>query len=559
MNDPIDALGHYFGIDPLSSDLKSPFDEPNPTTNDSMFTADDYLLDLGPFSGPDFSCTTQHTHDDGCPIRCPEDTNSSSQYRGVAPPVPSSYAKGRAVSVSYPPFGYGHDSHLYSASGQLGFEQMMGWASQDPKQEPDDGFKFFHGYGAECSGTGCPGTYCPSSCTLPQCTGANQECPAEDQCSQISCLDSEHCTPPCDDEDCADIGSPCNDPHCLEPTEQTTPSGLYQFFSHAQQCNHTNTEHNAALALGNMRDPGPQDQPQDPDLVHFVCPIFGQTDSLEKLCGVAQPIPSMLEPPPLCPDVANDSPVTLTEHRSPDSGKKIPIENRCGWLIGDATQAITCGQVFESCEALNNHVCDEHVNILSSKDKYMCRWHECNRKHDASFASKNKLRRHITTHTNYKPFHCKYCQEGFSARQALDQHERCHSGLKPFVCDQPGCGKAFKQKSALTMHNRTHTGEKPLSCDVCGKKFGESSNLSKHRKIHSPGNKLKCPEPNCGKEFIRADQLRRHLETHEKKKDSRQRKARFRKKSLSNEGDAMKATAMTSEQYQFPLPIMATH
>ncbi|KAK6843159.1 hypothetical protein PG987_004019 [Apiospora arundinis] len=489
MNDPIDALGHYFGIDPLSSDLKSPFDEPNPTTNDSMFAADDYLLDLGPFSGPDFSCTTQHTHDDGCPIRCPEDTNSSSQYRGVAPPVPSSYAKGRAVSVSYPPFGYGHDSHLYSASGQLGFEQMMGWASQDPKQEPDDGFKFFHGYGAECSGTGCPD----------------------------------------------------------------------QFFSHAQQCNHTNTEHNAALALGNMRDPGPQDQPQDPDLVHFVCPIFGQTDSLEKLCGVAQPIPSMLEPPPLCPDVANDSPVTLTEHRSPDSGKKIPIENRCGWLIGDATQAITCGQVFESCEALNNHVCDEHVNILSSKDKYMCRWHECNRKHDASFASKNKLRRHITTHTNYKPFHCKYCQEGFSARQALDQHERCHSGLKPFVCDQPGCGKAFKQKSALTMHNRTHTGEKPLSCDVCGKKFGESSNLSKHRKIHSPGNKLKCPEPNCGKEFIRADQLRRHLETHEKKKDSRQRKARFRKKSLSNEGDAMKATAMTSEQYQFPLPIMATH
>ncbi|KAK8019779.1 hypothetical protein PG990_004917 [Apiospora arundinis] len=156
MNDPIDALGHYFGIDPLSSDLKSPFDEPNPTTNDSMFAADDYLLDLGPFSGPDFSCTTQHTHDDGCPIRCPEDTNSSSQYRGVAPPVPSSYAKGRAVSVSYPPFGYGHDSHLYSASGQLGFEQMMGWASQDPKQEPDDGFKFFHGYGAECSGTGCP-------------------------------------------------------------------------------------------------------------------------------------------------------------------------------------------------------------------------------------------------------------------------------------------------------------------------------------------------------------------------------------------------------------------
>ncbi|KAK8048547.1 hypothetical protein PG994_010277 [Apiospora phragmitis] len=564
MNDPTDALNDYYGLDALSSDLKSRYDYHNPTTNEDMFVAGEFSLDLNSFTGADFSYGTNHPHDDGCTIRCPEDLNSSSQYRGAVPPV-SSYAKARAASISFPPYSYGADSHLYPVSGQLGFEQMMGWASQDPKQESDDGFKFFPGYDTECSAAGCPDTYCPSSCTLPQCTRAHQECSAEDQCSQISCLESDHCTPPCDDEDCADVGSPCNDPHCLDPTDQTTPLGTMwdhhqpwcafdylpsdQFFSHAQQCNHTNTEHSVALTLGHLRDPGPLDQPQDPDLVQFGCPIFGQSGSLDKLCGVAQPVTSMLEPPP------NDSPGTLAETVSPKSGKQISTDNKCGWLIGDGDRFIRCDRVFSTCEELQNHVCDEHVNILSSKDKYMCRWHECSRKHDASFASKNKLRRHITTHTNYKPYQCGICEEGFSARQALEQHERCHSGDKPYICDLPGCDKAFKQKSALTMHKRTHTGEKPLSCEVCGKAFGESSNLSKHRKIHSTENKLKCPEPNCGKEFIRADQLRRHLETHEKKKEARQKKSKARNKSVTSQDDTLQAATMASDHYQFPIVI----
>ena len=415
MNDPIDVIDHYYGLDSMSADLKSPFDEPNTTANDNMFAADDYLLDLGPFSGPDFSGGIQHPHDDGCAIRCPEDSNSSLNYRGAAPPLSSLYSKGRAVSVSFPPYPYGPDSSIYPVNGQLDLEQIMDWTSHDHKQESDDGFKFFHGYGAESSGTGCQGICCPSSCTLPQCTGANQDCTTEDKCSQISCLDSDHCTPACDDEDCADSGSPCNDPNCFD-TEQTATLGTMwdhhqqwcdfdylsttQFFPHAQQCNHTNTEHSVALTLGHLRDPGPQDQPQDPSLIQFGCPIFGQSGSLEKVCGVTQPATSMLEPPPLCPDVANGSPDTLRASIPPKPGKQNPAEKRCGWLIGDVNHPVTCDRVFESCEALQLHVCVDHVDVFKSKDKYLCRWHDCTRKRDASFASKNKLRRHATTHTN---------------------------------------------------------------------------------------------------------------------------------------------------------------
>ncbi|KAK7923183.1 hypothetical protein PG985_007254 [Apiospora marii] len=564
MNDPIENLD-YYGLDSLSPDLKSRFDNLNTAANDDMFVGNEFVLDLNSFDG-DFGYGTNHPHDDGCTIRCPEDSNSASQFRGAVPPV-SSYAKARAASVSHPPYSYGPEPQLYPANGHLGFEQMMGWASHDPKQESDDGFKLFPGYGAECSAAGCPDTYCTSSCTLRNCDGANQECSTEDQCSQISCHESEHCTPVCEEEDCEARGSPCNDPTCLEPEQVQQFDTLWdhhqqwcefdylhpdQFFSHAQQCNHTIADHSAAFTLEQL---GRQGQPQDLNLVQFGCPIFGQNGSLDKLCGVTQPVTSMLEPPPLCPDVANDSPSTLTETTSPKSGKQISTDNKCGWLIGDAKQFRRCDQVFDTCEDLQNHVCDHHINVLVSKDKYFCRWHECTRKHDSAFASKNKLRRHITTHTNYKPYQCSECGEGFSARQALEQHERCHSGAKPYVCDVPGCDKAFKQKSALTMHKRTHTGEKPLHCEICGKAFGESSNLSKHRKIHDVNNKIKCPEPNCEKEFIRADQLRRHLETHEKKREARQKKVKARNKSIADQEDAMKAATMASEQYQFPLPI----
>ncbi|KAF7499808.1 hypothetical protein DV113_002168 [Geotrichum candidum] len=180
----------------------------------------------------------------------------------------------------------------------------------------------------------------------------------------------------------------------------------------------------------------------------------------------------------------------------------------------DATTALPtlCQQTFNSTQALNQHVIESHIGLR--KNNYVCRWKDCDR-HKRPFSQRQKIHRHLITHTKHKPFTCDVCHNSFSEAVVLKQHMRVHSGEKPFPCKV--CGKRFAASTAVSVHMRTHTGEKPLKCkfEGCDKRFSESSNLAKHMKTHLVEKKYGCPEPNCSKRFVRHDQLQRHLKTHE--------------------------------------------
>lgn len=214
--------------------------------------------------------------------------------------------------------------------------------------------------------------------------------------------------------------------------------------------------------------------------------------------------------------------IDSTKQAKTESAPQIPeysgIEaHTCRWELlqdGNHNSNGECGLVFESTQGLNQHVIDEHIGLR--KNSYTCLWAGCER-NKRPFAQRQKMHRHLITHTKHKPFVCEHCGNSFSESLVLKQHMRVHSGEKPFGCKV--CGKRFAASTAVSVHMRTHTGEKPLACKWvgCEKRFSESSNLAKHMKTHQVEKPYMCPVQVCGRKFVRHDQLQRHMKTHEQK------------------------------------------
>ncbi|KAI1382175.1 hypothetical protein F4677DRAFT_17426 [Hypoxylon crocopeplum] len=476
------------------------------------------------------------SHDDSCLDKCLDTYSPQGLHRNtVAQPFPP---RSRPSTSSFPTPYHMPENNAFHTSTHQPLTHMY------PDPFPDLGFK----YGSHqdtranhhCSNNEPQiGNYFNAADL-----GFLSQRPVPDDCASVNCskysCSSDCCsTQVCQEEACSGEGTPCDDLHCLdsatqpfeqvwamnqgwhEPVQQNANPEL-----HDQPCNHTNTEHDVAITLRDLSAPGAatvqqqqqqqqqqQYQQQQHGFPQFDCHLLSPADQPVDSAR-ALSVPDYSQSSLSCTPDLDSVPPPLDGYllEPPAEGKHV-----CKWILsagGPGAQVKVCGTVCDDACSFQDHVCNEHISLLSSKTKYLCSWKGCSRRDDQVFASRNKLRRHIATHTEYKPHKCEICGEGFSAQQALDQHVRTHTGEMPYQCDIEGCFKKFKQKSALTMHKRTHTGEKPLVCNICGKKFGESSNLSKHRKTHNPVLSFECDEPGCKKRFKRNDQLKRHQETH---------------------------------------------
>lgn len=140
-------------------------------------------------------------------------------------------------------------------------------------------------------------------------------------------------------------------------------------------------------------------------------------------------------------------------------------------------------RVFESLEALAQHVTLRHAIASLHDGLYYCRWSGCQRS-DRGFNARYKMLVHVRTHTKEKPHRCHLCEKSFSRAENLKIHIRSHSGEKPYKCHFEGCLKAYSNSSDRFKHTRTHSMEKPYMCKVqgCQKRYTDPSSLRKHVK-----------------------------------------------------------------------------
>ncbi|KAI0641923.1 hypothetical protein C8Q79DRAFT_918524 [Trametes meyenii] len=200
----------------------------------------------------------------------------------------------------------------------------------------------------------------------------------------------------------------------------------------------------------------------------------------------------------------------------PEGGPPTPVpEHDCSAPSAHVCKWTGCGKSFTSCDTLTEHIASAHIG--SGRAHYDCYWEGCGRNGESGFASKQKISRHMQSHTGHRPFQCTVCNQNFSEAATLAQHMRRHTQEKPYACDFPGCGKAFAIAGALTIHKRIHNGSKPFKCSFCDRAFSESSNLSKHLRTHTGARPYPCTEPGCSKSFARPDQLARHMGVHKRK------------------------------------------
>ncbi|KAM4057088.1 C2H2 transcription factor (TFIIIA) [Hirsutella rhossiliensis] len=141
-----------------------------------------------------------------------------------------------------------------------------------------------------------------------------------------------------------------------------------------------------------------------------------------------------------------------------------------------------------------------------------CTWPGCPK----TFNRPARLRDHLNSHTNSRPFKCPYegCDKDYIEDKHLKQHVKAvHTHERKYVCQREGCGKSFVTGTRLNRHQAVHEGADRFRCSDCGQSFRKKETLHKHvRKEHLDMPAHECPDPSCTEAFGTKSRLKRHFD-----------------------------------------------
>lgn len=139
-----------------------------------------------------------------------------------------------------------------------------------------------------------------------------------------------------------------------------------------------------------------------------------------------------------------------------------------------------------------------------------CTWPGCSK----TFNRPARLRDHLNSHTNSRPFRCPYddCDKDYIEDKHLKQHiKAAHTNERNYICQVFGCGKSFVTGTRLKRHQAVHEGADRFRCQDCGQSFRKRETLTKHtRKEHLHVRAYACAEQDCTESFDSKPALKRH-------------------------------------------------
>nr|XP_045610997.1 zinc finger protein 236-like isoform X2 [Procambarus clarkii] len=132
-----------------------------------------------------------------------------------------------------------------------------------------------------------------------------------------------------------------------------------------------------------------------------------------------------------------------------------------------------------------------------------------------------QYKKHLKKHLDDKPYQCCECEASFNVQKNLRLHEALHVSEK-LIC--PECCKTFRRLASFKAHLVVHEEDESVTCEICQEEFVSVSQLEPHYQHHKEGlNQAMQKRPHlecrmCGAEFDNHAMLSQHTKNHKKVK-----------------------------------------